>query len=466
MKMINVEELKGKKITVMGLGLHGGGVGTIRFLVSSGARVIATDLKSKEELAASLEKLADLKSITFILGQHRPEDFSHADMVIKNPAVPWNNKYIQLALENKVPVEMDSSLFFRFCHSRIIGVTGTKGKTTTSGLIHSILKVAQKEVIKVGVSQVSVLDRLEKLEKETLVVFELSSWRLSALGRAGLSPSVAVITNLYPDHLNYYGTIEKYIADKEEIFLHQKKNDFCIINADNELLKNSRQRIPSRIVEFSRGGIGTENGAYLNDGSLYLKCDGQEEKVVDLSEITLRGEHNQENILAAVAAAGVLGIGAEDIRQGILQFAGTPHRLELVRELDGVAYYNDSAATTPESAISGIRSFAEPLVLIAGGANKDLDVSSLAAEIASNDQVKQVIFLAGESTDRILEALGKEGKKGYPVVHSMSEAVQLAREAAAAGDVLLLSPGAASFGIFTNEFDRGDQFRELVKGLE
>ncbi|HAI74147.1 MAG TPA: UDP-N-acetylmuramoyl-L-alanine--D-glutamate ligase [Candidatus Moranbacteria bacterium] len=464
---MNIIDLKGKKITVMGLGLHGGGVGTVKFLSEAGACIIATDIKSKEELALSLEKLKGIKNASFVLGQHRPEDFIKTDLVIKNPAVSWNNKYIKLALDKKIPVEMDSSLFFKLCENKIIGVTGTKGKTTTAGLIYAILKTAKKDTVEAGISQTSVLDKLKNLKKETLVVFELSSWRLSALGKAKISPQISVITNIYPDHLNYYKSMDEYIADKENIFLHQKKNDICVINADSELLGKSRWKIPSQIVEFSREKIISDSGAFIKDGGIYFKNSENENKILDISEIKLKGGHNQENILAAVAVAGMLGINSDIIKKGILSFSGTPHRLELVRKSDGVEYYNDSAATTPESAISGINSFSAPIVLICGGANKNLDVSILAKEISK--KVKSVIFLAGESTDKIIEELRKEIENKnaeFKIVNSMEQAVELARQEARSGDAVLLSPGASSFGLFVNEFDRGDQFREIVKNLK
>ena len=214
--------MKGKKITVMGLGLHGGGIGTVRFLSEIGAQVVVTDLKSKEELAPSLKKLAGLKNVTYVLGQHWPEDFKKVDMVIKTPPVPWTNKYIKMALESNVSVEIDSSLFFKFCRNLIIGVTGTKGKTTTAHLIYKILEAAGISAVEVGVSQISVLDKLKDLKKDSVVVFELSSWRLSALGKHKLSPQIAVITNLFPDHLNRYKNFREYVRAKEIIFKYQK----------------------------------------------------------------------------------------------------------------------------------------------------------------------------------------------------------------------------------------------------
>ncbi|MFA6790757.1 MAG: Mur ligase family protein, partial [Parcubacteria group bacterium] len=228
---MDVNYFKGKKITVFGLGLLGGGLGVVRFLVKHGAKkIIVTDIKSREELRSSVNKLKGIKNIEFVLGYHRADDFSKVDMVIKNPQIPWENKYIKLALEKNIPVEMDSSLFFKLCKNKIIGITGTKGKTTTASMIFDILKNSGEKPVMVGVGQTSVLDKLEEIKKESVVVFELSSWRLSALGRARVSPAISVFVNIFPDHLNYYENMEKYLEDKKNIFLYQKSVDWIILN--------------------------------------------------------------------------------------------------------------------------------------------------------------------------------------------------------------------------------------------
>ena len=200
---MKISDLKGKKVTVMGLGLHGGGVGTIKFLAEVGAKVTVTDIQSKEKLQSSLEKIKGYKNIQCAFNQHRIEDFTNTEMIIKSPPIPWSNKHIKAALEKDIPVEVDSSLFFKLCPCPIIGITGTKGKSTTSSLIWEILEKSGKSPIKVGISQISVLDKLLKIKKNNIAVFELSSWRLSALGRYGLSPQIAVFLNIFPDHLNY-----------------------------------------------------------------------------------------------------------------------------------------------------------------------------------------------------------------------------------------------------------------------
>lgn len=465
---MRIEELKGKKITVMGLGLLGGGLGVVRFLHEAGAKIVVTDIKSKEELAPSIEKLKDLKNIEYVLGQHRVEDFVNTDMVVKNPAARWDNKYIKMALDKNIPVEIDSSLFFKLCKNTIVGITGTKGKTTTSTLIYEILKKSGKNAVRVGVDKISVLDKLNELKKDSIAVFELSSWRLSALGRYGISPHVAVFTNIYPDHLNYYKTLTGYIGDKKFIFSNQKAKDFCIINADDKALKEMIPEIKSQVIKFSRQEVERGRAVYMSDGKIYLNDGIDERRVVDVSEIKLKGQHNLGNIMAAVGAAYVLDIKLEDIRKAILNFTKAPsQRLEFVRELGGVQYYNDSTATTPESAIWGISSFEEPIILICGGADKNLNTVELAKTIF--ERVKGVIFLKGEASDKIISEINKNLPEGeerrFPVVSSMKKAVEVARSVAEPGDVILLSPGAASFGIFTNEFDRGEKFVEEVKKL-
>jgi UDP-N-acetylmuramoylalanine--D-glutamate ligase len=465
-------DFKGKKVTVMGIGLHGGGVATVRFFVSAGSRVVATDMKSEKELRASLEKLADLKNITFVLGQHRMEDFINVDMVVKGPAVSWSSKHIQEALKKKIPVEMDSSIFFKLCRLPIIGVTGTKGKTTTATLIAEILKTAGKKVFTAGIGQKPVLNILEETDKvkEGVVVFELSSWRLSALGRSGLSPHIAVITNIFRDHLNYYGTMEKYVADKKYIFSSQKQDDFLVLNYDNEMLKNLADEAKSKVIYFSAESLGVSNSRWrsslhIANGKIAFYDNGEQKNICDINDINLRGGHNIGNVLAAVAATAVFGIAPEKIREAVKNFRGVAHRLEFVREISGVKYYNDTAATMPDAAIAGINSFSEPIILIAGGADKNLEFSKLAKVMA--EKVKKVILLKGEATEKIKTELKKIGGelKIDSEFDSMEKAVIRAKSISGPGDIVLLSPGAASFGLFLNEFDRGEKFREAARKL-
>ena len=459
---------KNKKITVMGIGLHGGGVGTVKFLVAQGAKVIATDLRTKEQLGASLEKLKGLKNIQYVLGHHRMEDFSKVDMVIKNPAAPWSDKHIKFALENKVPVEMDSSLFFKLCKNKIIGVTGTKGKTTTATLIYEMLKTAGKNPIKIGIGQVSVLDKLSLLKKDSIVVFELSSWRLSALGRAKLSPHIAVFKNIMPDHLNYYGTMEKYFQDKKCIYANQKHKDWLVINNDDEFLKEIVKEAHAQVIKFSYEPLKRSRAIFIEDDAIYLNNGIDVKKLASIKSILIPGKHNLSNVMAAIGAVYAVGLSATEIKKALPQLKGVAHRLEFVRELKGVKFYNDTAATIPNAAISALNAFEKPIILIAGGTDKNLDFAEFAKEIL--EKTKDLVLLKGNATEKLLNKLRKiaseEFLQNIEMVGSMVEAVSIAQKKAEKGDVVLLSPGAASFGLFANEFDRGDKFREAVKKLK
>lgn len=464
------EYFKNKKITLFGLGLHGGGAGIVNFLAKNGARVIVTDIKTKEQLAPSLEKLKGLKNVEYVLGQQRSEDFSKVDMVIKNPIVSWENQHIKLALEKKIPVEMDSSLFFKLCKNPIIGITGTKGKTTTATLIFEILKLAGKNPVKVGIGQASVLDKIDALKKDSVVVFELSSWRLSALGRVKMSPHIAVITNILEDHLNFYKSMDDYIKDKKNIFLFQRPSDWLIINKQNEILEKISGEAKSKLFTFSLSGSGENNSVYLDGEDICLNNGIDSKKILALSDVKIPGRHNVENVMAAIAAVYAFGVEIEMIKKAVINFRGIPHRLELIRELKNVKYYNDTAATIPDATLSVLECFSQPIVLIVGGEDKGLDFSKLAQKILRS--AKEVIFLKGSATDKLIEQIKKNlpeterGNTTFEIFDSMETAVNRASELAESGDIVLLSPGAASFGLFLNEFDRGDKFKAAVGKLK
>ncbi len=460
---------KNKRVTVFGLGLSGGGVGTVLFLVKQGVReVIVTDMKSRQELAPVIAKLAAYKNITFVFGQHRPEDFTRVDMVIKNPIIPWTNEYVKLAKRNKVPVEMDSSLFFALCHATIIGVTGSKGKTTTASLIAHILEQAGKAVVRVGISQGGVLPFLQKITKESIVVFELSSWRLSALSVVKKSPHIAVVTNIFPDHLNYYKSMAAYKADKKNIFTFQRSRDVVVANFADSAVREMVQDAPGQLVWFSTLGPIEGDGAWLDDATLFASVQGKTQSLLPVEKVALKGTHNLSNILAAAAATLASGLSLEQVRAGIRTFSGVPHRLEKVAVKKGVVYFNDTAATIPDAAVAALRSFTEPVILIAGGSDKELDFENFAQEILVRS--KGLVLFKGTGTEKLLKALRRalpegERERKFEIVETMGKAVELASRGAEAGDVVLLSPGATSFGLFQNEFDRGEQFRQAVNDL-
>jgi UDP-N-acetylmuramoylalanine--D-glutamate ligase len=363
---------------------------------------------------------------------------------------------------------MDSSLFFKLCKNPIIGVTGTKGKTTTATLIYEMLKSAGKNPIKVGIGQTSVLDKLALLKKDSVVIFELSSWRLSALGRAKISPTIAVFKNIMRDHLNYYKTMEKYLDDKKFIFSSQKPKDWLIINGDDEVLLEISKEAKSQVMKFSYFPMKRNRAIFIEDENIFFNDGIDVKKLIAVKDITIPGRHNISNVMAAIGASLAFGLSIAEIKKALKELKGVPHRLEFVRELGGVKYYNDTAATIPDAAISALNSFEQPIILIAGGTDKDLDFENLAKEIV--EKTKKVVFLKGDATDKILGRISKilkpEQVEDMTVVDSMAKAVGLAKEYSEKGDVVVLSPGAASFGLFANEFDRGEKFREEVKKLK
>jgi UDP-N-acetylmuramoylalanine--D-glutamate ligase len=468
--MLKRDWFKGKRITVFGIGLNRGALATIKFLIDAGVReVIATDIKTKEDLTPTIAELAKYKNIVYVLGQHRSEDFTHVDMVVKNPAIPWTNEYIKLALAHKIPVEMDASLFIQLTKQPMLGVTGTKGKTTTASLIAHILKQSGQPIVRTGISQIGFLDALAEISSDSTIVAELSSWRLSSFATHKYSPHTAVVTNIYPDHLNYYKKMSAYVADKEIIFRFQKKNDVLVLNRDNEGARAFAAAAPGRVVWFSEHELIDGEGVFFREGTVWERTADGERALFPWPTVELLGAHNRSNILAAIAAARQHGVEEGAILTALASFKGVPHRLELVGERAGVRFYNDTAATMPEAAIAGIRAFDVPVVLIAGGADKEFDYAELARVFVT--EPKSVILLQGTATKKLLPLMEKEalaqGKSGviFPVVASMEDALRVALDEAREGDVVLLSPGMASFGLFQNEFDRGDQFRAGVKQL-
>ncbi len=466
---MNTNYFKNKKITVFGLGLLGGGLGVVKFIAKHGARkIIITDIKSKEELSRSIEKLKGIKNIEFILGYHRIEDFTKVDMVIKNPQIPWSNKYIKEALNKKIPVEMDSSLFFKLCKNKIIGITGTKGKTTTASMIFDLLKNSGLNPIKVGVGEESVLDKLESLKNNSIVIFELSSWRLSALSQAELSPQIGVFKNIFPDHLNYYKGMEDYIKDKENICRYQKPNDWFIFNSEDEIVSKIAQGVKSQILSFSFKRENSGRSVFYEDDKIYLNDGNDIKQVVSKDKLVNFSKHNISNLLAAIGVVFAMGVDLSKIKKAVLKTQPVNHRMEFVDEIAGVKYYNDSAATIPDAAIAAIESFDRPIILIAGGSDKNLDFSNFAKVIS--EKIKGIIFLKGEATEKLIVKLiknipNREHRK-FEIFDSMDKAVEEATRVANRGDIVLLSPGAASFGLFENEFDRGNKFKKVVKSLK
>lgn len=462
----------GKKITLVGLGLLGRGVGDAEFLAECGADLIVTDLKTKEQLESSLERLSFYKNITYVLGEHRFEDFEGRDMVIKAAGVPFDSPYIAEAKKNGIPVYMSGALFAKLSGLPIIAVTGSRGKSTTTGLIHHALvhgtlndvtnggldhsegmvgrtTLHGKVVLGGNVRGVSNLQLLKDVEEGDIAVMELDSWQLQGFGDLKLSPHIAVFTSFLPDHMDYYkNDMDAYFDDKALIFTNQGPGDVFVTTPD-----------VFKYVEAyaARTGYDFVQEVILTDAS---------DVPVDWS-VPIPGDHNLSNVALAIAALRETGLGEGSIREGIESFSALPGRLQYLGETRGVKIYNDNNATSPHATLAGLKAVADKVgppsasrrsgvVIIMGGSDKKLDMEPLLSELPN--YAKEVVLLPGTGTDTIADKLPSATRTA-----SMRDAVEAAFARAEAGDVILLSPAFASFGLFRNEYDRNDQFVNLIK---
>ena len=495
-------ELSGKRVLVLGLGVHGGGLGVARWLLRQGAQVTVTDLAEPAALAAPVAALdaaatALGTSVAYTLGAHRDEDFANTDLVVANPAVSPSSPWLARATAAGVPIETEMTLFFRACRGPILGVTGTKGKTTTALLLAAMLRERFPDTVAAGNLRVSALEALATIGPQTPVVLELSSFQLERLGTAGLSPRYSLLTNLSPDHLNWHGTMEAYAAAKRQIYRHQGADGVLVLNGADDgsaeyatLWEDGRtigghpiwvgagphwSRARSRYPQPNVRAVETRVERH-HDTVTWFDLRGHfgaptplaGEPLFAPSEVRLPGAHNLYNAMLAAALARAFGCDSAAIRTALRNFTGVEHRLELVRELAAVRYVNDTTATNPVAALAGLAAIETPLILIAGGADKQLTFQALGAAIAR--RVKALVLLEGTATPRLLEAIAASG---VPQAETMlatvsgpfsdfAEAIAAARALAEPGDTVLLSPGCASFGMFQNEFHRGEEFRRIV----
>lgn len=466
----NPEDLKNKRVTIMGLGLNQGGLGVARFLAKAGAKILVTDLKTEEELGPSLEKLKSF-DIRYILGRHREEDFINTDMVIQNPAVSHNSKYLKIARKHKIPIKTDLDLFFQLCPSKnIIAVAGTKGKSTVSQLIYHIFKEAQKDTILAGNIGISVLDILGKIKPQTWVILEISTWQMEGIKDRKFRPQTAILTNILPDHLDRYPNYKEYARSEKLIFKHQNPNDNLVVNYDNEETIQVKEETKSQIYWFSTKEK-IDRGSYIEKDNLVFKSEKHKIPFAKISNLTLPGQHNLENILAAGTVGFVHKISAEIILRAIKNFPGLPYRLEFIREFKGIKFYNDSCSTTPEATLAALESFPQQsIILILGGKDKKLDYEKLGKAIGENKEIKKIILLQHPDYDaspKIFYALKKHlDPEKIILASNLKIGVEAALQKAQPNEIILLSPATASFGMFKNEFDRGDQFNNIVRNLK
>jgi UDP-N-acetylmuramoylalanine--D-glutamate ligase len=456
---LTISAIKGLKITVMGLGLNGGGLASALFFASKGAEVTVTDLRDEKILAPSIDKLKNY-NIRFVLGRHDIKDFENADIVIKNPAVRKTSPY----LEASKIIETDLSIFMRLCKNRTIAVTGSKGKSTTVSAVYHTLKTVYKGAKLGGNITTSPLSFIDDIKEQDPLVLELSSWQLADLkGKNLLSPHIALITNILPDHQNSYNCMDEYVDDKKLIYKNQDKHDFTLCSYDDDYGKSFYSETEAVPVYFSSSELPEGiTGSYLTEtGEGFYTCNGKKTAILD-RELSMKGRHNRLNLLTAAAALYLFGIKPEIIRQTLSGFKGIPDRMEFVSEKMGISFYNDTTATIPEAVAAAVSSFENGVRLIAGGTDKELDFKILSS---LKDKTKMIYLLEGSGTDKIIPVLNKNSIPFKGPYSSLSESFNEALSDAEKGDNIIMSPGCASFGMFKNEFERGETFRELVKNF-
>jgi UDP-N-acetylmuramoylalanine--D-glutamate ligase len=457
---MNQTELRGQNVLVMGLGLHGGGVETVRYLSRRGARVTCTDLRSEAELQPSISALKGL-NIRYVLGRHSADDFDAADIIVKNPAVPANSKWIA----GRSNIETDISLFLKTSPSPLLVVTGSKGKSTAVTALHYVLKKQHPGTRLGGNITVSPLSFVDELKANEPVILELSSWQLADLrGRNLLHPRIAAITNLMNDHQNRYESFKDYEADKTVIFENLGSRDYSVF-PDDDFGRSWSEKSSGKsiMIRNKPPEEGSFRGAYLDESGLGWFISETEKKLILPRALRVPGDPFRMNLLFAAVMAKLWGCPPEFICETLSDFPGVPYRMEMFLETGGIKYYDDTAATIPDAAAAAVKAMERPVVLIAGGTDKELDFAPFdeAAGIPKN-----IVMLSGSATDTWMPRLRSLGARIEGPYNDMETAVEAARNSARPGDSILLSPGATSFGMFQHEFDRGDAFKAVCRNRQ
>jgi UDP-N-acetylmuramoylalanine--D-glutamate ligase len=446
-------ELKNKKILVVGLARTGASVA--RFLAERGARITVTDKREREAVASFVESLSGL-DVTFELGMHGDETFLSADLIVVSPGVPMDIAPLKLAVSRGIPVFSEIELAYRFIDAPIAAITGTNGKTTTTTLAGEIFSACGFKTFVGGNIGRPLIDLVTSGESVDRVVAEISSFQLEGIER--FRPRVAVLLNITEDHLDRYASYQEYIDAKVRVFANQTADDFAVLNVDDPLVAGFAKKISARVAPMSRHAV-LEQGIFYHNGIITFSWEGRVERF-PTSSFKLRGVHNLDNCMAALATALLMGCDAGSALAAVEAFPGLPHRMELVATVDGVAYYNDSKGTNVGSVVKSLESFPGNITLIAGGRDKGGEYAPLAELV--RDRVRRLILL-GEAKERIRDALGH--LTDTTLVGSLEEAVREAHRLARPGEIVLFSPACSSFDMFRNYEERGERFADLVRSL-
>lgn len=453
-----LDSLKGKQVAVLGIGVSN--TPLVKLLLAHHVSVLACD--KRESVDGQLEELAALGA-RLCLGADYLEHLSGCDVIFRTPGMRPDLPQLQEAVKQGSVLTSEMEVFFRVCPCPIIAVTGSDGKTTTTTIIAELLNAAGHTVHLGGNIGKPLLPEAAEMKATDFAVVELSSFQLVTMTK---SPHIAVVTNLAPNHLDVHKSMEEYITAKKNIFTHQSRDDRLILNADNAITRSFIGKEAGALTLFSRQEEPEGDAVFLRDGAIWLRDNGGEHKVLERNSILLPGDHNVENYMAAIAAVRDF-VPDDVIRSFAATFSGVEHRIELVRTLNGVRYYNDSIASSPTRTIAGLKCFPEKVILIAGGYDKHIPFDVLGPEIVAH--VKKLI-LTGDTAAKIRAAVenAAEYRADTPAIseyETLAQAVTAACDAAQPGDVVILSPACASFDQFKNFMERGNTFKSLVNQL-
>lgn len=447
-------ELRGKRVLVVGLARTG--VATALFCAGHDAIVTATECRAESELGDAPEKLREA-GVTLELGRHTEKTYFAQDLIIPSPGVPADDQFLVMARSKGVTIWSEVELAYRFLEGKLIGITGSNGKTTTTTLVHHILKSAGMETFLAGNVGTPLISCVEAMHAGTVAVVELSSFQLESVDK--FRPDIGVFLNLTPDHLDRHKTMEAYGGAKARLFANQTELDAAVLNADDAPTVRYKPKKPQVFWFSRRERVG--QGACLRGDEIIVVHDGKDEFVMKSAEIPLAGAHNQENVLAAVTAARLAGVDVVTIAQAVRSFAGVEHRLEFVAEIHGVRYYNDSKATNVDATLKALDAFPGRILIILGGKDKGSDYTVLQQPLKEKSILA---LLIGAAADKIEQQIS--GSVAIERAGTIERAVALASHAAQPGDIVVLAPACASFDQFENYEHRGRVFKELVRQLE
>jgi len=457
-------EWAGKKVVVLGMARQGKALA--KYFSTRGAEVVLSDLKTPEELEREQLELIDLK-VTYVLGEHPTSLLENADILCLSGGVPADIGLAEKAREEGIPITNDAQIFLENCPAPVIGITGSAGKTTTTTLVAKIAEQALGDTDRTvwlgGNIGRPLLNDIEEMKSSDVVVMELSSFQLELMTMA---PQIGAYLNLTPDHLDRHKTMEKYASAKARILLNQSEGSGMVLNRDDFLVWELKDKVIDRLISFGWDEPIDGEGSYISGGQIRMRHEGADSFICSVDQVPLIGKHNLSNVLAATAIIASADLSLEAIGPAIERFEGVPHRLEFVRTIAGVDWYNDSIATTPDRALAAVHAFSRPLVLIAGGRDKDLNWDNYAVEVL---QAVEYLILFGEAGEKIERAVKNVIGAGKILqirrCERMEDAVGIAKDVAGEGDVVVLSPGATSFDEFSNYEARGDKFRDLVRAM-